>query len=137
MLPSRLGYEKIAMDAAERLAAMAGFEQARTQDLCTAIAEACINAMQHGNKLSSRKFVDILFYLKQETLEIEVYDNGKGIQKHPPTPVLERKLAKEEAPRGWGIYLIENLVDEVEFGLSKQHGHVTRLIMRRPVLQQQ
>jgi serine/threonine-protein kinase RsbW len=130
MIPSTLGFEKIAMDTAARLAEIAGLAPERTDDLCTAMAEACINAMQHGNRFSSQKSVDILFYLKQDTMEVEIFDSGEGIQTHPPAPVLERKLAKKEPPRGWGIYLIENLVDEVEFGISTKHGHVTRLIMK-------
>lgn len=130
MIPSTLGYEKIAMDAVARLAEIAGIVPERTDDLCTATAEACINAIQHGNQLSAQKSVDILFYLKKDTFEVEIFDSGEGIQGHPPVPVLERKLAKKEPPRGWGIYLIENLVDEVEFGISTKHGHVMRLIMR-------
>lgn len=130
MIPSTLGYEKIAMNTAARLAEIAGIARERTDDLCTAMAEACINAMQHGNRLSTQKSVDILFYLKEDVLEVEIFDSGAGIESHPPTPVLEHKLAKKEPPRGWGIYLIEKLVDEVEFGISTKHGHVTRLIMR-------
>ena len=105
------------MGTAARLAEMAGIERERTHDLCTATAEACINAMQHGNRLSAQKFVDVLFYLKRDALEVEIYDNGEGIQGHPPAPVLERKLARKETPRGWGIFLIENLVDKLEFGI--------------------
>ncbi|MCA9743555.1 MAG: ATP-binding protein [Deferribacteres bacterium] len=130
MIPSTFGYEKIAMNAAAELAEIAGIPPDRSQDLCTATAEACINAMQHGNKMSPTTSVDILYYLKDNTLEIEIYDHGAGIQKHPPKPVLERKLSKKDAPRGWGIFLIENLVDQVEFGISSRHGHVTRLIMK-------
>lgn len=130
MIPSTFGYEKIAMNAAAQLAELAGIAAERSEDLCTATAEACINAMQHGNKMSPTASVDILFYLKNDTLEIEIYDHGEGIRKQPPKPVLERKLSKKDAPRGWGIFLIENLVDQVEFGLSSRHGHVTRLIMK-------
>lgn len=131
-LPSQLGYEKVAMDTARNLAKLAGLSAEREKDLCTAVAEACINAMQHGNKFSPRKFVDLVFRLKKDALEIEVYDSGNGMRKNPPKPVLEKKLAREEAARGWGVYLMQQLVDEVEFGMSKSHGHVTRLVMKLP-----
>lgn len=131
-LPSQLGFEKIAMDATARLACVAGFSDERTRDLCTAIAEACINAMQHGNQLATNKYVDIQFYLGQQTLEIEIYDRGEGIQAQPPIPVLEKKLTTAESSRGWGLFLIENLVDKVEFLHKGNQGHVTRLVMKRP-----
>ena len=43
-LPSRLGFEKVAMSTAASLAALMGFEPDRIEDLKTAISEACINA---------------------------------------------------------------------------------------------
>ena len=49
-LPSKLGYERIAMDCSASFAKMAGFAQDRIEDLKTAVAEACLNAIEHGNK---------------------------------------------------------------------------------------
>lgn len=53
-IPSRLGYEKIAMNTAASTARMMGFSDERVEDLKTAVAEACINAMEHGNKFMNR-----------------------------------------------------------------------------------
>ena len=51
-LPSRLGYEKVAMSTAAAVAKLMGFRDDRVEDLKTAVAEACINAMEHGNRLN-------------------------------------------------------------------------------------
>ncbi len=51
-LPSRLGYEKVAMSTAAAVAKLMGFREDRVEDLKTAVAEACINAMEHGNRLN-------------------------------------------------------------------------------------
>ena len=44
-LPSRLGYEKVAMDAAASLARRMGFSADRVDALRTALAEAITNAI--------------------------------------------------------------------------------------------
>ena len=45
-LPSRLGFEKVAMSTAASVAKLMGFREERIDDLKTAIAEACINAIE-------------------------------------------------------------------------------------------
>ena len=52
-LPSRLGYEKVAMDTASSLARRMGFGGDRVEALRTAIAEAVTNAIEHGNEHDS------------------------------------------------------------------------------------
>ena len=44
-LPSRLGFEKVAMGTAASVAKLMGFPDDRIEDLKTALAEACINAI--------------------------------------------------------------------------------------------
>ena len=48
----------------------------------------------------------------------------------PETPDLAAKLAGEQSPRGWGLYLIQNLVDEMKISLDGQH-HTIELIVKR------
>ena len=55
-LPSRLGYEKVAMSTAAAVAKLMGFKPERVEDLKTAVAEACINAIEHGNLMNERTF---------------------------------------------------------------------------------
>ena len=54
-LPSRLGYEKVAMSTAASVAKLMGFREDRIEDLKTAIAEACINAIEHGNRQNENR----------------------------------------------------------------------------------
>ena len=44
-LPSRMGFEKVAMSTAASVAKLMGFREDRIEDLKTAVAEACINAI--------------------------------------------------------------------------------------------
>ena len=51
---SRMGYEKVAMSTARPVAKLMGFPEDRIEDLKTAVAEACINAIEHGNRLNEK-----------------------------------------------------------------------------------
>ncbi len=128
-IPSRPGFEKVAMDAASSYGKLVGLSRERQEDLRTAVAEACINAMEHGNRFAGDTGVELIFRVRKTTLEIDVIDCGSGIRQPIKQPVLQKKIAGEESPRGWGLFLIERLVDEVEFTHSKRKKHVIRLKM--------
>lgn len=132
-LPSRLGFEKIAMSTAATMAQLAGFSPDRIEDLKTAVAEACINAIEHGNGGESPAPVGIVLSLHPGELEVKVIDNGTGMQ----TPVslqapdIARKISGEEAARGMGMFLIRTLVDEAEWVPSSvESKSFVRLVIR-------
>lgn len=128
-LPSIMGYEKIAMESAAAVAELMGFDAARVEDLKTAVSEACVNAMEHGNRLQTDTRVLIALHMQKERLEVDVADEGKGFKKKPRKPRIEAKVDGQEDVRGWGVFLIQNLVDEVEFKKIRRGGNVTRLVI--------
>lgn len=130
-LPSRLGFEKVAMATAASVAKLKGFSSERIEDLKTAVAEACINAMEHGNKLNENLSVGIILSTSADELEVKVMDNGAGISGQPHKPDIDRKIHGEEDPRGMGMFLIQALVDEAEWVRdSKGKGSYVRLVIR-------
>jgi len=130
-LPSRLGYEKVAMSTASAVAKLMGFREDRIEDLKTAIAEACINAIEHGNRLNEKLSVGVVLSAGADQLEVKVIDDGSGIEKPPPKPDIDRKMHGEEDPRGIGMFLIQALVDEAEWvaGTEGRNSYV-RLVIR-------
>jgi serine/threonine-protein kinase RsbW len=130
-LPSRLGYEKVAMSTAASVAKLMGFREDRIEDLKTAVAEACINAIEHGNRLNEGLSVGVVLSAGQDALEVKVIDDGKGLKGLPPKPDIERKMHGEEDPRGMGMFLIQALVDEAEWvaGSNGKSSYV-RLVIR-------
>jgi len=130
-LPSYIGYERMAMDAAAAMAKMMGFSASRVEDLRTAVSETCINAIEHGNKLNAANRVDVVVRSEAEILTVQVFDNGAGFVNVLHTvPRLDEKIHGNGNPRGWGLFLIEKLVDQVEFKTMPELGHVTTLTMR-------
>src|SRR5438270_11781940 len=90
-LPSRLGYEKVAMSTAASVAKLMGFRDERIEDLKTAVAEACINAIEHGNHLNGDLSVGVVLNAGVDALEVKVLDDGKGLKTLPPKPDIDKK----------------------------------------------
>jgi serine/threonine-protein kinase RsbW len=130
-LPSQLGYEKVAMGTAASMAQLLGFRPERVEDLKTAVAEACINAIEHGNHLNEKLSVGVILCATADELEVKVIDSGTGIDKQPPKPDIDRKMHGEEDARGMGMFLIQALVDEAEWVRdSKGKNSYVRLVIR-------
>jgi serine/threonine-protein kinase RsbW len=129
-LPSRLGSEKVAMQTAADLARSIGFDEDRIEDLKTAVAEACINAIEHGNKLDENLPVGVILSTSPDSLEVRVVDTGQGPQGQVRNPDIHRKMNEEEHTRGMGMFLIESLVDEVEWGSTPREGSFARMVIR-------
>ena len=111
-IPSELGYEKMAMKLAGAVAQKMEFASDRIEDLKTAVAEACLNAMEHGNQLDASTQVLVLLNIDDDRLAIDVKDEGRGgaPPERFPEPGVNRKTL-----RHMGIYIIRNLVDEAAF----------------------
>jgi len=131
-IPSELGYEKMAMQLAGAVAQQMGFAPERAEDLETAVSEACLNAMEHGNQLHAGTQVRVRLSIDADRLSIDVRDEGRGgpPPDHFPEPDLKRKLAGEETLRQMGIFLIKHLVDEAGFVASEPgSGNRFRMVM--------
>lgn len=128
-IPSKLGYEKVAMDSAAAAARMMGFHESRVEDLKTAISEACTNAMEHGNRFGKETKVMVTLEIARTKLEVNVKDQGRGLTGKVNSPDIERQVSDAAENRGWGIFLIRNLVDEVEFKSVPDGGNVTRMVI--------
>jgi serine/threonine-protein kinase RsbW len=127
-IPSVMGYEKIAMECAASMAKKMGFSEDRIEDLKTAVAEACLNAMEHGNKMDTSTKVGITLTVEESRLQVTVKDEGKGVGEIV-SPSIESKIEGKDKTRGWGIYLIKSLMNEVKFEPSPEGGNVIKMII--------
>ena len=90
-LPTKMGYEKVAMNTAASVANLMGFDDERIEDLKTAVAEACINAMEHGNKLDEALSVGVILSVGADSLEVKVLDTGSGTTVTHTAPDIDKK----------------------------------------------
>ena len=116
-IPSEPGFEKMAMRLAADVAEHMGFLPERVEDLVTAVSEACLNAIRHGNLLDAATRVLVVLTIEDARLAVDVKDEGRG---GPPpeeveAPDIEKQIAGLQAPGGLGLFVIQHLVDEAEF----------------------
>ncbi len=131
-LPSERGNERLAMEQVAAAVRTLNLPTKRLEQLKTAVAEATMNAMEHGNHYQPEKPVSIEVLASQKALSVHVKDHGvtRSLPAHPDieAPDLEAKLAELQTPRGWGLFLIKNMVDEMRISNDASH-HTIELIM--------
>jgi serine phosphatase RsbU (regulator of sigma subunit)/anti-sigma regulatory factor (Ser/Thr protein kinase) len=116
----------------ERLAAVLsgrGLDTVRLERLKTATAEATMNAMEHGNNYDPALDTRIVITASAARVLVRIYDHGTA-QAVAPTeqPDLEAKLEGLQSPRGWGLFLIGEMVDSVDHR-TEGGMHVLELAM--------
>jgi serine phosphatase RsbU (regulator of sigma subunit)/anti-sigma regulatory factor (Ser/Thr protein kinase) len=108
------GAERAAMLRVGDLAASVGVPPARREQLATAVAEAILNALEHGNAQQPDLPVQIQVRAAPGALAVRVSDAGAGVALPlVAMPDLTAKLAGEQSPRGWGLFLMQQMVDQV------------------------
>ena len=129
-LPSQPGNERLAMEKVAGILKDFPVPQSILQRLQTAVAEATMNAMEHGNHYQADKPVAIQVLSDGQAVSVRITDQG-GDQSIPENtaPDLEAKLAGLQSPRGWGLFLIEKMVDEMHVNSDADH-HTIELIVR-------
>ena len=130
ILSNQIGYERVAMACLASFAKMFGCPPERIEDLKTVVAEAAINAMQHGNKGRPDARVVIHMNCKDNAINVSVLDEGDGINRLPPTPDIERIINQLDPPIGFGVFLIDQLSDKVEFNQMTDEGHAVRMAIK-------
>lgn len=130
ILTSQIGYERIAMACSASFAEMFSFPRAQIEDLKTIVAEASINAMQHGNKGRAGAKVIVSMICQDDTIRVRVSDEGDGIKERPPSPDIEKIIEADEVMSGFGLFLIEQLADQVEYKKSADKGHVVEMALK-------
>jgi serine/threonine-protein kinase RsbW len=122
-IPSDLVFERIVRASTAELAAQLDLPNERIEDLKLAVSEAVTNAIEHGNQESGNAAasVDVVFAIDQDKLEIQIRDHGAGVE----SLNFSRRVVDEEhldagMLRGFGMYLISELVDQYEVQSSPE-----------------
>ncbi len=128
-LPSEPGNERTALARVAEAVAGYGLTEDQLERLKTAVAETTMNAIEHGNHNRPELDVHVAVIDEGTQLAVTISDSGTdGVEPGPTHPDLELKLAGLQTPRGWGLFLIENMVDEVEQS-TEEGRHTVRLVM--------
>ena len=115
-IPSSLGSEREIIEQIAAEIRRREPDDSRTEDIKTAVAEACLNAIEHGNRCEAGLPVTVTMTARDGGYSFVVADRGEGA---PAIPARAPRLIdkwRDERPRGWGLYLMSKLSDRLEFG---------------------
>jgi serine/threonine-protein kinase RsbW len=130
-MPGQLGCEKLVRHMIGWLGPRLNFSSARVADIQTAVSEACINAIEHGNQGRAQLRVTVIFTITHNHLEAVILD--AGITQYRPSTMppasIHDKIADRASARGMGLMLIGALADEAEF-LAPVPGQGNRFRIR-------
>jgi len=121
-LPVMQDMELAATKTAEVIAKRMDLDGEKTDEISMALIEACINAFEHSN---SKDNIFIQYIIDPEKLIIKVGDKGIGFDAEVVAiPKIVEKL-NSDYKRGWGLQLMKELMDTVEFHSSEDGTTVT------------
>jgi anti-sigma regulatory factor (Ser/Thr protein kinase) len=115
----------IARRAAVQFARCAGLFGEALADFEYAVGEALANAAEHGCPAGTR--FSVYACVREGAVRIEIKDGGRGFSGW--NTIDERKLVAQ-SPRGFGIFMMRTLVDEVQFD---EGGSRIRIAKKLPV----
>jgi serine phosphatase RsbU (regulator of sigma subunit)/anti-sigma regulatory factor (Ser/Thr protein kinase) len=132
-VPSAEGNERLAIERVSAAIADLGLPESRLDRLKTAVGEATMNAMEHGSGYREDRPVSVRVLTGDGRVRVQITDLGGaragGLDSEREVPDLEAKLEGLQRPRGWGLFLIENMVDETRETSDGEH-HTLELGMR-------
>lgn len=128
-IPSDVGYIESAVAQVVRCCEDAAFSgRFLAFHIPVAVTEALSNAILRGNREDATKSVRVRVAIDQQSLVVEVEDDGVGFDLEACTldPTTADNLGRED---GRGLFLMRRLMDEVE--QFRTRGNVVRLTLRR------
>jgi len=129
-VPSEPGNERRAMEEVAAVVSELGLPERTLERLKTAVAEATMNAMERGNRYRSEVPVVIQVLASDTDLLVRITDQGGSPvpDRDKEVPDLEAKLEGLQSPQGWGLFLIQNMVDEMHI-TSDAVQHTIELVI--------
>ncbi len=111
VLPNKPQYVNVARLAVSGIASRMGFDVDTVDDIKLALAEACTNAIEHGSSKGCAEY-RIEFGVTRRCLTISIADRGCGIDREKMYGAPDLQNLREG---GLGIFIINTLMDQVEF----------------------
>jgi serine/threonine-protein kinase RsbW len=125
-IPSVLKYERVIRYMTQAIAVEARFDETQVRDIQLAVSEACTNAIEHGNGNNPDLPVRVIWLIApQRYLEIQIIDSGQR--------ALIPNVETEKQYGGWGLFLISELMDELETSNLPDGANQVRLRVRLPI----
>lgn len=127
-IPTLPEMELTATRTAEAVGAFMRLDADKIEEVKMALIEACINAIEHSQSEDGR--INISFDIGEDELRITICDHGKGFDVRQAREELRRRRDRGERRRGWGLTIMEELMDDVQVE-SGEKGTCITMTKRR------
>jgi serine/threonine-protein kinase RsbW len=114
-VPSRTEYLAAIRDVTRRMAELAGFDAAQSDQLALAVDEASTNVIEHAYGGAGDRRVELRFDVRAHELRVEVLDDGIAVDPRDVPKVDLRRYATERRTGGLGMHLMGRIMDRVTF----------------------
>ena len=112
-LPILKDMELVATHTSDVVSKHMNLSEEKSAEVSMALIEACINAFEHSE---TKEDIYIHFIISDENLTIKVIDKGVGFDASAiKLPNIDDKMGTDERKRGWGLMLIKELMDKVDY----------------------
>lgn len=134
---SEPGTERTALARVAAAVGGCGLNPQQVDRLKTAVGEAAMNAAEHGNGNRADLPVRIVVLRLADGVAVEITDCGgaaaaNAASTSAPLPDLDLKLAGLQTTRGWGLYLIQHMVDAMDVTTDGDRHTVRLTVFTRP-----
>jgi anti-sigma regulatory factor (Ser/Thr protein kinase) len=132
-VPGAIGNERSVMDRVADVVAPLGLNGRRLERLKTAVSEATMNAIEYGSLGREDVPVDLVVAATPSEIVVRITDRALSgpVPNDAEAPDIDAKLAGEQKPRGWGLFLIRNMVDQMDVASDGEGQTVTLRLARK------
>ncbi len=117
----------------EKLSLNGGFTREETNDILISVEETCVNVIRYALPTDKVNTFEVQSWVENELLTVVVKDKGIPFD---PTRFMEfpsEFSSKRREMGGYGLLLIKQLMDEVNYQYDEEKGNITTLIKRRKI----
>ena len=128
--PSSTEYLAMIRDFVGFIGDRAGMNEDERNMLALVVDEACANVIEHSYGEDATKDVTVRALLDEDTIQINVIDNGKGFD---PAAVQQKDLktlVREGRSGGLGMRLMRKVMDEVKYEIVPGVKNELRMVKR-------
>ena len=118
-LKAQFGEEKKVIADIKQIFSVSDLYIERVEDMMTAVAEACLNAFEHGNRLRADSQVCVHMNWQDNVVCIRIYDEGTGFEYTSDIACQRLENPSGTSDRGWGMLIISNLADKASTGFEQ------------------
>jgi len=128
-LPTKQVYVSLARLTIASVANNMGFSIGDVEDLKVAISEACANAINFS--ITAETTYDLIYSVGEKELTISVTDTGMGFE---PDELKQPIDIGDPLGSGFGLFIIETLMDTVEIMSEKGVGTTITMVKNLPTV---